>query len=176
MKPPNKLVIQYDKREKRRIRFPEQIEWKDHRGNAKLFEIEVEKAQLETFDYIIEGYSHITGIEKKGSWREIRQNTCTSDGRRFSRCLKRMSQCKYPYLLLTFDPLTPDPYAGLPWAAYDRLCRALHHNNIRLIMLPAQAPAEKKTAGRILIHTMWNHIWEHLHDQEHDEIKKLVGR
>lgn len=84
-----KLTIVTDSREKQPILFPPRMEWTDLKMRRHILELNSVTKTLEAGDYHLEGYEHITAIERKGSIEEIKNNLIGSDRRRASRALTR---------------------------------------------------------------------------------------
>lgn len=170
---PKTLTILVDSREKNPLLFPKTMMWSDHRGNQRLFDIIVERRTLITGDYQVGedeacyalGSPEACLAEKKGSLKELYDNTSTNDAPRFRRCLNRLAKATYAYLLLDFptSQLDDDLYVKHPYEVLGKLFRAMRHRHIDLIWIPATSPAARRRLGGILLHRMWNDLWESAH-------------
>lgn len=163
MRVPERVTVVADTREKRYMTFPNGM-WYERDGKSDYVSITPADATLEWGDYVLRGYEHITACERKGSWSEVFQNTCTRDGKRFHRCVDRLCErTLHPILFLDF-PIHPISRVSGPdaWKAYHRLCRMCYQKKIQILWFPCKKGDVRIRAGEAVLGMMWTFILEHL--------------
>tara|TARA_R100001594_G_scaffold45687_2_gene78587 strand:- start:14121 stop:14642 length:522 start_codon:yes stop_codon:yes gene_type:complete len=165
------VTVLVDDREKKALSFPSTLVFLDpskiptHKKQVTI-RVNVEKARLDTADYLLKGDPSVGGIERKGSISEIAQNCLTTDGRRkFLDCLKRLKDnFKYPILLFEGDVHKvqsakihiPGPPFN-PGIAVDALLRLTLEYEVPIYMMPCSTIAQRRATGewaaRLLINT-----------------------
>lgn len=158
-----KLVVFRDTREKRPLIFPPHFEWCDIRGERYFYKVEVEDQRLETADYIIKGYEGVVGVERKGSIREVFNNLCGKDRKRFCQAITRLqTSFKHPILALDVtlnEWYEPVKHVDRPEMVHDILYRELIARRIELMWLPRPTTHNGRLRqGDALLRRMWSYI------------------
>lgn len=170
LRPPKSITIQVDNQEKDEIPLPTQLEWSDDRGNALILEVKHERLHLPTADFRIKEYPSITGIERKGSLQELRNNIFSRDSARFGRCIKRLATTfKIPILMVelpgTREGCAPTSLFGTqtPAKVWDAVYRKVYRLGLYLVVVHApRTVTGREIVGYHIARLLWNMTWEYL--------------
>ena len=171
--------ILVDTREKKPLRFPSFMPMLRSPlvGDTTTVQIHTIKQKLDTADYVLQGFEHLTGIERKGSIREVANNCLTFDRDRLRRCLDRMrKEFRYPILLLegTVKTLLSDRRVHKPYRALDALHRLLAEYRIPLLMLPSASHSNRQIMGETVARILINNAI--VAGSNHEETQDKEGR
>ena len=152
-----KEIVLVDSNEKKELIFPKML-WTYHGERKKLVQIETRRKRLVSGDYCLASDPRGTLVERKGSLREIWNNTNTSDKKRFLSALDRLTKdSDHPILVMEGSPavlLRPTNHVPEPWKAIDRLNLYLHERGIELLLLPTSTIAGRRAAGEWVLRRM----------------------
>jgi len=161
---PNEIVIVADTRERYPLLFPKTIAcWE--LGKRKIVKVKKKKEKLETGDYLLENYSHLGIVERKGSVSEISSNLFSSDSARQLRAFSRLQKtCKYPILFLEMNPyqLLKGPYhmPGVDSSILlSKLMVVLSRYYFHLLWFPwAKSTTGRLLAGEVILHLLLSYV------------------
>lgn len=173
--------ILVDTREKKPLRFPSFMPMLRSPlvGDTTTVQIHTIKQKLDTADYVLQGFEHLTGIERKGSIREVANNCLTFDRDRLRRCLERMQkEFRYPILLLegTVKALLSDRRVHKPYRALDALHRLLAEYRIPLLMLPSASHSNREIMGETVARILINNAIVAGSRSSHEETQGKEGQ
>ena len=161
---PRSMTLVVDSRERYPLLFPANIEWHVDRGlgDKKLIRIKHKVAKLDWGDYLLEGYSANSAVERKGSLDELHQNLYTDDRERFLKAIRRLREnCRHPYLLLDVSPLDlwkPTPRANDPAAVWDALIDVVSMFGLGLLWgANAKLPGARRILGEQVLRILISH-------------------
>lgn len=164
MKPPRKITVYVDDREKDPVLFPVNITWYPSRNGKDVCQVQVvtERKRLRTGDYFLKHFRSTCIVEKKGSLDEVKDNVLGAGTKRFHAQLDRLrTATRYPYLLLTesFSKMTsPTRWCKDPMRAIGHLLTECTRRNIHLLWIGgAHAPRARVRLGEALIRIMLTH-------------------
>jgi hypothetical protein len=192
IKPPKRLTVLVDSREKDPIFFPRIIPFYPERHSSRiLIHLLTEEVALDAGDYCLKGYESLCGIERKKNLGEIATNLLSRDRRRAIAALDRFAkQYVYRYLLVEatvaqfytdishqWGNAKGDDQAPLevrdppcPELIQDTLFRELTIRHIRPLIVGRGASVHTRTRmGEILVRLMLSHVLHYLGPSENIE-------
>lgn len=160
--PPKAITIQIDTREKYPLLFPKFIGVSSFRDITRraVISVNTERIKLDIGDYRLKENPECV-IERKASQLELYKNLCgPKDMTRQAKAFHKLSQVKYPYLLLEVTPrqllaTTHTELVPYPEALLQRLATVVARYGLNVIWAPSTTSSTSRTTlGTMLVHTM----------------------
>ena len=161
MRPPKRLTVQVDSREKIPFLFPATTSWGEGK-NARLVPVHVEVCTLDAGDYRLAEYPTSCVIERKGTASELWTNLFSKDSERQARAFARLSEAAdHAYLFLHAPPhdlIVESTRVPDPAALVHRMAYCIGRFGLHLVILPtSHSAASTRLAGTLALNILVGH-------------------
>jgi len=153
---PRKITVLVDTREQRPLLFPDNFVYYDEYRVPHLVKLDTQPQALDAGDYALEGFLHACRVERKGSVAEVCGNLLSSDRRRATASLIRLTRaCTCPILLLDAALASFYP-SGLHKStagakAMSQLLRLSARHGLRIVFAgPCKSVAHRRKLGVVI--------------------------
>lgn len=159
---PKTITVLRDSREQKKLMFPPSITvFNPNTGRSQVHKVKCSKATLESGDYAIKGFQHITAVERKGSIDELKDNLSVRDFKRFSTAFARfITSTKHPILFLDLplaSAFSPSVTKGIsPGKTWDRIFHMATLGNCDILQAHTQSSkgSTKARQGEFILRRM----------------------
>ena len=160
---PDSITVQVDTREQYPVLFPATIQV-PHPTRVRamvVIHVKVQKIKLDAGDYRLAEYLDCCVIERKASQLELFKNlTDQKDSIRQAKAFKRLSACRFPYLLIEASPTEIGTKGRLVDNAEHlmaKLCYVLANQGFGVLWIPwgKHNVKKRRDLGRVMVHLMF---------------------
>jgi len=175
-----RITVLVDSREQTPLLFPENMLWWPARASRpEHIRVVTKTTKMDTADYALDGYEHITLVERKGSMRELQGNLFTADYKRACAAFERLSEaCTFPYLLLDIPDVEyrkVTKFVPTPDRVFDAMAWVMHRYGIRLWAVgDCKSGPQRRRVGDQLIRVLMAHCFHDEWGEPQESILKTI--